>query len=130
MKEFPTVYLTLGSGPHITTDNTEIIITDIGDDGPGGLPSLICNTDLTFCCRNADTGGFGAVGEWTYSGNVILNNAGSMTAGQQFYIVRNGPQLIRLARRDLNNPLSPTGSYCCTLPTTGGDMTLCANLGE
>ena len=65
-------------------------------------------------------------------GSVILNNAGSMAAGHQFYIVRNAPQLIRLARRQSNNPLSPTGSYCCTIPTTGGEMTLCANinLGE
>ncbi len=53
-----------------------------------------------------------------------------MNAGDQFYIVRNGPQVINLNRRQGNNPLTPTGSYCCTVPTTGGEMTLCANLGE
>ncbi len=73
----------------------------------------------------------GALGQWTYpDGSVVLNNGGSVAAGQQFYIVRNAPQVIRLNRRENNNPLTPTGSYCCTVPTTGGDMTLCANLGE
>ncbi len=54
-----------------------------------------------------------------------------MNAGDQFYILRGAPQVIRLARRQANNPLTPTGSYCCTVPTGGGgEMTLCANLGE
>ncbi len=50
------VSLTLGSGPSITTDNTEIPIIDIGEDG--SLPSLTCHTDLPTCCRsNADNNG-------------------------------------------------------------------------
>ncbi len=122
------VYLTLGTGPNITTNNTEILITDIGEGA--GRPSLTCHTDLTACCRGTDTGS-GGMGQWTYpNGSVILNNAGSTTDGQAFYFVRNDAQLIRLARRASTNPLSPTGSYCCTVPITGGDMTLCANLGE
>ncbi len=126
-----TVYLTLGNSPIIITDNTEILITDIGEDANGGLPSLSCHTDLTTCCRSSDNNGNGRLGQWTYpDGSVLLNNGGSLTAGQQFYSVRNAPQHIRLARRQVNSPLSPTGSYCCTVPTTGGDMTLCANLGE
>ncbi len=73
----------------------------------------------------------GALGQWTYpDGSVILGNGGSITAGQQFYILRGAPQVIRLARREATNPVPLTGSYCCTVPTTGGDMTLCANLGE
>ncbi len=124
------MYLTLGSGPRITTDNTEILITAIGEDGV--LPSLTCHTDLTTCCRsNADNNGMGGLGQWTYpDGSVILSNGASLGAGQQFYSSRNAAQLIRLARREANNSLTPTGSYCCTVPTTGGDMTLCANLGE
>ena len=124
------VYLTLGSGPSITTDNTEILITTIGEDD--GLPSLTCHTDLTTCCRNNDNNGMGGQGQWTYpDGSVVLQNDASATAGQQFYILRRAPQVIRLARRQANNPLTPTGSYCCTVPTTGGvEMTLCANLGE
>ncbi len=127
------VFLTLGPGPVITANNTEILITDIGEDTQGGsLHRLTCHTNLTTCCRNfADNNGNGPLGQWTYpDGSVILNNAGSTVAGQQFYIVRNEAQLIRLARRENANPLTPTGSYCCTVPTIGGEMTLCANLGE
>ncbi len=121
------MYLTLGSGPRITTNNTEILITTIGEDANSGLPSLTCHTDLTTCCRSSDNNGNGPRGQWMFpDGSVILNEGGST---KQFYINRNTPQLIRLNRR-VTNPLTPTGSYCCTLPTTGGEMTLCANLGE
>ena len=126
-------YLSLGS-TIITTNNSEVIITDIGEDAPIGLPSLTCNTDLTTCCRNSDTGGQGGRGEWYYpDGTAVKNNADSVAADDSFYRVRNAPQVIRLARRNSNNVhglLSPTGSYCCVIPTTGGDMTFCANIGE
>ena len=125
---FHAVYLTLGSDP-IITDNTEILITAIGEDG--GLPSLTCHTDLTTCCRGGDNNDNRGLGQWTFpDGSVILRNGASTTAGQQFYINRNAPQVIRLYRREANNPITPTGSYCCTVPTSGGEMTLCANLGE
>ncbi len=92
------------------------------------MPRLTCHTDLAACCRGADHSGSGGLGQWTDpDGEVIQNNAGS--AGG-FYINRDIAQLIRLNRREANNPLSPTGSYCCTVPTNAGDMTLCANLGE
>ncbi len=123
------MYLTLGYGPNITrsTNNTEVLITDIGDI-KFGLPSLTCHTDLTACCRSADNNGMGSLGQWTYpDGSVVLNDGGGPT--KPFYINRNAPQLIRLNRR-VTNPLTPTGSYCCTAPTTGGEMTLCVNLGE
>ncbi len=108
----------------------DILITAIGEDG--GLPSLTCHTDLTACCRSvADNNGNGSLGQWTYpNGSVILRNGDSATAGEQFYIIRGAPQVIGLYRREATNPVPPTGSYCCTVPTTGGDMTLCANLGE
>ncbi len=130
---FYAVYLTLGLlRPSITTNNMEIYITDIGEDTFYGLPPLICHTDLTNCCRSAaENNGNGGLGQWTFpDGSVILGNGPSATAGQQFYINRNGPQIIKLSRREANNPLTPTGSYCCTVPTTGGEMTLCANLSE
>ncbi len=124
------VFLTLGS-TNITVNNTEILMTDIGQDASGGLPSLICHTDLTACCRSrADNNGNGGLGQWTYpNGSVILNNRGSNSAGDGFYILRNGTQVIILARREYINPLNPTGSYCCVVPTTSGEMTFCANLG-
>ena len=125
-----TVYLSLGS-TNITTNNTEVLITHIGEDYPDGLPSLTCHTDLTECCRNGDTGGQGGRGEWYYpDGRVIQNNAGSMAIGEGFYRVRNAAQVVRLARRSYHYSLSPTGSFCCVIPTTGGEMTFCANLGE
>ena len=121
-----TVYLSLGS-TNITTNNTEVLITDIGEDVPGGSPSLTCHTDLTACCRNSDTGGQGGRGEWYYpDGRPLKNNEG----GENIYFIRNAPQSIRLRRRENMNPLSPTGTYCCVIPTTGGEMTFCANLGE
>ena len=120
-----TVYLSLGSNM-ITTNNTEVLITDIGEDA---YASLTCHTDLTECCRNSDTGGQGGRGEWYYpDGRVVQNNAGSITVGDGFYRVRNAPQVLRLARRDASNALSPTGSYCCVIPTTRGEMTFCAKL--
>ncbi len=126
------VYLSLRPGSAITTNNTEILITDIGEDaeGLGGLPYLSCHTN---CCRGSDHDGNEELGEWRYpNGMLIQSNASSTTAGEQFYFVMNAPQTISLARRQSINPppLSPTGSYCCIIPTTGGEMTLCANLGE
>ncbi|XP_064386249.1 P-selectin-like isoform X2 [Halichondria panicea] len=122
------IYLTLGYDRRvITTNNTEIFITDIGEDG--GLPTLTCHTDSTTCCRsNADNNGNGSLGQWTYpNGSVILRNGASMTAGEQFYVNRNGfAQIIGLNRREANNSLTPTGSYCCTVPTSAGrDDLLC-----
>ena len=125
------LYLSLGS-TNITTNNTEVLITDIGEDASGGLPSLICHTDLTECCRGTDTTGR-PLGEWHYpDGRVVKNNSYSRDSEEYFYRVRNAPQIIRLARREnaMPTPLSPTGPYCCTMPTTGGDMTICTSLGE
>ncbi len=119
-------YLSLGS-TNITTNNTEIIITSIGDDAEGGLPSLTCHTD------NNDNGD---LGQWTDpDGNVVLSNAISQANGYTLYIVRNAPRVIKLARRrnlttTFNFPFSRTGSYCCTIPTIQQYMSLCANLGE
>ena len=100
-----TVYLSLGS-IMITTNNTEVLITDIGEDAPGGLPSLTCHTDLTECCRNIDNNFMGSRGgEWYYPDGRVVPNAG---ANEDFYRVRNAPQVARLARR-ASNPISPTG---------------------
>ena len=114
----------------ISTNNTEILITDIGEGVPDGFLSLTCHTDLTECCRNRETGYQGGKGKWYYpNGTALKNNFAAIAAGEGFYFVRNAPQVIRLCRRELINPLSPTGSYCCVIPTTGGEMTFCAKLG-
>ena len=120
------VYLSLGSFNFIT-NNTEIPITRVGENIPGGLPSLVCHTDLTECCRGIDTGVEGGLGEWYYpDGRVVQKNSQSR---ENFYRVKNAPQIVRLARR-VNSPnlsRSPNGSYCCVIPTTQGEMTFCAN---
>ncbi len=124
------VFFGLESGdPFISTNNADIPISDIGEDIQGGRPTLTCYTDLSTCCRNSDNNGNGGLGQWTYpDGSLIQNNAGSQAAGEGFYFIRNDANLIRLGRRA--NVLAPLGSYCCTVPTTAGTMTLCANLGE
>ncbi|XP_064386138.1 mucin-2-like isoform X3 [Halichondria panicea] len=118
-------------GPTLyNTNNTEILITDIGQDALNSFPTLTCHTDLTTCCRSvADNNGNGGLGQWTYPDGTLLQNQNkAIAASECFFFVRNAPQTIKLARRDNVNPITPTGSYCCTVPTTGGDMTLCANL--
>ena len=123
-----TVYLSLGSTT-FTTNNTEILITDIGEDED--LPRLTCHTDLTECCRKNDTGVQGGLGAWYYpDGSVVQSYDVAVTAGEGFYRVRNAPRVIRLARRRGTRPLPPTGSYCCVIPTTGGEMTFCSKIGE
>ena len=125
------VYLSLGSTT-ITTNNTEVLITGLGEDVPGGSPSLTCHTDLTSCCRTSDNNMMGPLGgEWYYpDGRMVPNSA----AGEGFYRIRNAPQVARLARRivapGVTLTMGPTGTYCCVIPTTGGEMTFCANLGE
>ena len=123
-----TVYLSLGP-TNITTNNTEVLITDIGEDAEGGPPSLTCHTGLTACCRNSDTGGQGGTGEWYYpDGRVVQNNANSTAAGEGFYRVRNAPQVIRLARIYSSVLGSPTGYYCCVISRNREQMTFCANI--
>ena len=121
------VYLSLGP-TNITTNNTEVLITDIGEDD--SRSPLTCHTDLTTCCRRNDTGGLGELGAWYYpDGSAVLNVTDSQAAGEDFFFVRDAPRLIRLSRRS-SSSLTPTGSYCCVIPTTGGEMTICANIGE
>ncbi len=125
------VYFTLGDSNHhqITTDNTEILITDIGQDANSGLPSLTCHTDLMKCCRGKDHSGSKGLGQWTDPNRGLIPKRKNQIE-QDFYFTRPIAMAIQLIRNEIANPLSPTGSYCCTVPTTGGDMTLCANLGE
>ena len=108
-----------------------ILIADIGnpDTDPDGPPYLACHTDLTECCGNNDTGGQGGRGEWYYpDGRMVQNNGMSANAGESFLRGRN-LRTVNLLRRTELNPLSPTGSYCCVVPTTRGNRTFCANLG-
>ena len=128
------VYLSLGL-TNFTTNNTEILITNIGDNVRGSLPSLICHTDLVACCTPNETMARG-IGLWRYpNGDRVPGASGPKSAYRPFVSLRNF-QSIKLDRHidsvffSLPHPLSPTGSYCCIIPTNGGEMTFCANLSE
>ena len=119
------VFLSLGN-TNIITNNTEILITDIGEVGSSdGLPTLNCHTDSETCCRGIDNGGGSGLGHWHYPNGTIITGQMAM----DFYRQRFSQQ-IRLNRITSRNPLEPTGSYCCVIPTTAGEMTFCANLGK
>ena len=122
-------------GNTFTSNNSEILITEIaGDDDYGnrffGYPTdleLICHTDLVACCRGVDTGTVG-IGEWYYPNRAVVPNR---HAGNDFYRLKNSPQAIKLARRihsDGSGALGPTGLYCCVIPTTIGEQRLCAHI--
>ncbi len=128
------VYLTLGPTT-ITTDNTEVGIIDIAittkkKANETSSYLLTCHTDDTTCCRGSDIGSTGTKGKWTYPNGTKVPG---FSAKNNFFAVRTAPRQISLARTEgvMLPPLSPNGSFCCTVPTTGGVMmTLCANLGE
>ena len=120
------VYLSLGTvNPVITTNNTDILITAIGDD-VDSLPVLTCHTDLMACCRTGETGTVD-MGKWYNPNGDSLSN---ISGGGDFYIRRNDAQLIRLNRRSSVAATSPLGLYCCVIPTSIGEQIFCANLGN
>ncbi len=120
------VYLSLGSTIFNTT-NTEILITDIRDGIPG---NLVCHTDKALCCRKDDTVmGENGKGHWYFPNDTPIRGGLGASPTEPFIRWRDA-QAIRLARRENINPLSPTGSYCCIIPTTTGEMKFCANLGK
>ncbi len=122
------MYLSLGSTT-IIMNNTEILITSIGDDNGDSLPPLICHTDLVVCCTPIETNMTRGIGDWRYPNRDCV--PGGNSTFQPFVSLRN-VQSIQLVRRDefTPPPLDPTGSYCCIIPTNGEDMTFCAKLGE
>ena len=100
------ISLSLGTTP--LTDNSVVVITDIGD-GTDGTPPLICTTPFRPCCNTPPN----RYGEWYYpSGDSVPNSA----TGQDFYRGRGDDGTVRLNRR--NNALSPLGTFSCELPLT------------
>ena len=123
------VYLSLGS-TNIITNNTEILITSIGEGAPDGFPLLTCHTDQVACCRTSDTMAMeNPIGDWHFPNGIPILVGNKAPPNASFYIKRN-MQVVRLHRRESINPSSPTGTYCCTIPTNAGEITLCAKLGE
>ena len=117
----PPVYLSLSSTNYLTS-NMEILLSSVGE-GAGSY--LTCRTDDTNCCREAESGVVGGVGAWHYPNGSVVQ---SSSDGGDFHSSRDGPMVVNLNRR--NDVMGPTGNYCCVVPTSTGNQTFCANLGE
>ena len=90
------------------------------------MGGLSCHTDLNDCCRANETKGQGGLGDWYYPNGSVVQN--SQNSEGNLHRGRNHRSVNLLRKKDFNL-LSPTGSYCCEIPTNGGNMTLCANIG-
>ena len=98
------ISLSLGTTP--LTNNSVVVITDIGD-GADGTSPLICTTTFTPCCSTSPN----RHGEWYYPGGTMVPNN---NAGQGFYRGRGDDGTVRLNRR--NTITSPLGTFYCELP--------------
>ena len=105
-------------------NDTSLFITDLGDVDNN---NVLCMTDLDGCCTGPGRG------EWIYpdgflnvDGNsLVRNNA----RGDDIFRTRG--EVVRLERR--NNPIGPTGQYCCqvaTMATPNTVSTMCVILSE
>ena len=108
----------LGSMP-ITSNNSAIEITDLGEGDSVQGGGLKCVTDQPSCCVIGST----TLGEWiSPNGTAVPGN----DSGADIYIDR-GMGFIRLNCR--NNATSFTGLYCGVIPVDGGGMeTFCVNI--
>ena len=99
-------------GTNYTTNNSVVLLDEIGDRNG----ALHCRTSLTGCCETK--------GEWIYPNEtqVPINST-----GYGFYRTR-GTTRVTLRKR--TETLSPTGIYCCKVPTSGSNKTFCVFLSE
>ena len=90
------------NGSTYTTNNTVVLMDRIGDT----LNALECVSDLRGCCQNPNRG------QWLYpNGTQVPTN----NAGYGFYRNRGSMGQVFLRRR--SHITSPTGTYCCQVPT-------------
>ena len=106
----------LSVGGTIMTNNSNIVITDIGE----GASALTCHTELTTCCREQDSPSGGALGEWIGPDS----NQISTNSTDRFYVTRQQSSI------SLNRGGSNTvgGLYCCVILRAGGEMTFCVQV--
>ena len=97
-----------------------VLITDIGTPGgtdpdqPGGTLVCVTTNINTQCCRNSDSGGNGAVGEWYFPDDTeILRGANT----GPFFKTRSTHQ-VRLGR--MSGVMEPVGAYECRVPDSSG----------
>ena len=100
--------VSLSLGTTTLTNNSVVVITDIGDARGDSTSPLICTTTFSPCCATLPN----RYGEWYYPDGTKVPNS---DAGQGFYRGRGDDGTVRLNRR--NNALSPPlGTFYCELP--------------
>ena len=104
-------------GTTYTTNNSVILLDDIGDTSN----ALHCISDLSGCCVSPKKG------QWLYPNETQVPNDATRHG---FYRNRGMMGQVFLRRRD--DITSPTGTYCCQVPTAASDSneTFCVFLSE
>ena len=103
-------------------NNSDILITEIGQTNTTSNNGLQCITDKRSCCRSA------RLGEWLFPDNgamvPILGNA------ETFYRTRGDDGTVNLNRVN-NDVMMPTGRFCCVVPDDNdANQRVCANIGK
>ena len=89
-------------------------LTLVGNDDDGTPHTTVrCNTDLTTCCI---TSLGNRAGQWYFPSEVPFSGAGGT---EDIYRTRDNQRVI-LNRR--NDAMSPSGIYCCEVPTSSNSM--------
>ena len=117
--------LIMFKGTSYYTNNTSLFITDLGYVDSN---TVLCVTDLACCCT------WPGRGQWIYPNGFINADGNSLVrnnpSDDDIFRTR-GDMIVRLERR--NNPIGPTGQYCCqvaTMATPDTDSTMCVILSE
>ena len=86
-----------------------------------GASALTCHTELTTCCREQDNPGGGALGEWIGPDS---NQIPKSSSSDRFFVTRQQSSI----RLNIESNNSVGGLYCCVIPRTEGEMTLCVQV--
>ena len=105
-------------------NNTSLFITDLGNVDNN---NVLCMTDLADCCTAPGRG------QWIYPDDFLNADGNSLVRfnDDDIFRTRGAMMVVRLERR--NNPIGPTGQYCCQVPTMATpntDSTMCVILSK
>ena len=111
-------------------NNSVVVLTDIGEaadvEDEDTMTALFCLTDLTACCRGADTGSDG-VGEWVLAGQTELVPATNAAPSDSPFTRGRALSAVLLNRR--NTTFGPTGIFTCHIPDGSGPRTAYIGIG-
>ena len=94
---------------------------DQSDDSTSVGGNLVCRTDNTSCCRNADNpAGTGGFGEWFYPGGGVVEFYFNSPPSGQIYRMRRSDQVVRLRRDGSAGTTSANGIYRCEVADLNG----------